>query len=1116
MLMKRGIKRILYLILILFLSSAGMMAVPEGVQAAKKVLPKKIKVTGEASSQSGLRVQTGKKKKISYTVTPKKAANKKVTFSSSNKNVAKVTAKGTIEGVGKGTATITIKSKAKKTVRSKIQVKVEEVPVMQAAEVNTYQAPAVSFAPVGSEQAGVLNTYMAAANTATGITLNETHLEIAPGESFQMSASVVPVTSTDKVVWSVNFVGGINISSTGNIFVTDDTPIGTTAIVTAKCGRVTAECQVVTVQGPCEHEWGDWAQVVAPQCLVEGIERSTCSKCNKIRERAVDATGHNFLDRVPSLKEPTCTEVGEKEKECQACGEVRTEIIPALGHKPTTNGTILEEATCTKPGKIQYVCTVCAEELTEEYPANGHSWDNGEITKSPTCTGTGQRTYHCTIPDCTGTKKESIPATNHIWTYGEITVEPTCTTSGRRICTCLVCSAKTTATVEKLGHAWDTDHPKIEPATCTKREVRTITCTTCLATKNEYGPALGHDLPVEKNPDGTPKLDEDGNEIPVYTIDEPATCFQKGKKSRHCTRTGCSYVTDIKSIPKEPHKMAVETNADGSAKLDASGNEIPLYERYDQPTCTLPGIRVRACVTEGCTYKKHELLNALGHDWPKETNADGSAKLDKDGNEIPIYKTIVEPTCVKSGKEAVVCPRCGKMKNIRFIDVLPHQWDEANAVITEATCTKEGSKTVTCIREVTDPDNPDGPKKKCGVRKTDILPAKKHKFSDTLIEDKKATCTEAGQQSRHCVNTYKDKDGKVITCDVIDDVQVIKPKGHTWSAWVQKLAPSHGVNGSEQRSCSVCSMIQTREKAEEHSYNTNGVCQKCGKSFSMENTVSSDWEYQVNDMEKTVLLKKYIGTKECIRIPASMSVTVDGVIGTYAVKFAGEYGPVTKSGVFASNKKCKIKAVSFDNGVGIESMKYMFYGCDSLEAVLSIPSSVKDLTAAFKDCTALMYVAKLPADIEELSNTFENCTKLCVAPTIPATVKSLYATFKNCESLTSAPVLPAVLENFNWTFSGCKGISQAPVIPATVTEMTNTFESCTSLLNVPEDIPAGVKKLTMTFYGCNGLEMVPEMPSTVETMEYTFKNCKNIAYAAPLPKTVTRQVDVFAGCDKLK
>lgn len=1097
--MKRGMKRmkrILYLIFILCLSAAGIAVVTEDAQAAKKILPKKIKITGEASDQTGLKVQAGKKKKIYYAVTPKKAVNKKVTFSSSNKKVAKVTSKGTIEGVSKGTATITVKSKAKKSVRSTIQVTVEEPVVLQAAEVNAYQASAVSFAPVGSEQAvGIVNTYMAASNTATGVTLNQTYLELAPGESFQLTASIVPVTSTDKVVWSINFVGGINISSTGNIFVTDDTPVGIEAVITAKCGKATAECQVVTVQGPCAHEWGPWAQVVAPQCLVEGVERATCSKCAKIRERAVSATGHSFLDRVPNLKEPTCTEAGEKEKECQSCGEVRSEIIPATGHSLATNGTILEEPTCTKAGTIQYICTICGAEVTDIYPANGHTWDNGEITKSPTCTGVGQRTYHCTVPECTGTKKESIPATNHIWTYGEITIPATCTTDGRRNCTCLVCSAKTTAPVTKLGHSWDTDHPQIQPATCTKREIKTFTCTTCQATKNEYGPALGHDLPVEKNADGTPKLDADGKEIPIYTVDEPATCFSKGKKSRHCTR--CSYVTDIKSIPKEPHKLAVETNADGSPKLDAAGNEIPLYQREDTPTCTMPGVRVRVCVQEGCTYKQYETLNSLTHDWSKD------------------FIMIDEPTCVKSGKEAIICTRCKKMKNVRFVDPLPHQWDDANAVEEEATCTTEGFRTVVCIREVTDPNNPDGPKKKCGIRRTDIIPAKKHNFSATLTTDKEPNCTEAGQKSKHCINTYKDETGKTVACDVIDDVQVIPPIGHAWLAWVRKVAPSHGIPGIEERLCGVCGVTQTRTRTEEHSYNANGVCQKCGSSFSMKDTVISDWEYTVKETEKTVLLKKYIGQADCIRIPASMNISVDGVTGTYAVKFAGEYAATTKNGVFASNKKCKIKAVSFDEGVKIESMRNMFLGCDGLEAVLRIPSSVKELTAAFKDCTSLIYVAKLPSDIESLSNTFENCKKLCVAPEIPAKVKSMYSTFKGCESLASAPVLPSGLEDLNWTFSGCKGISEAPKLPATVTGMTNTFEACTSLLEVPQDIPAGVKKLTMTFYGCDGLEMVPEMPSTVETMEYTFKNCKNVAYAVPLPKTVTRQVDVFVGCDKL-
>lgn len=1088
--------------LILFLSAAGMTAVTEDVQAAKKVLPKKIKVKGEAA-KNGLSVRTGETKKISYTVTPQKAANKKVTFSSSNKKVAKVTAKGTIEGVGKGTATITIKSKAKKAVRSKVQVKVEEAPVLQAAEVSAYQAAAVSFPPVGSEPVeGVLDAYLAASNTATGITLNATQLELAPGESFQLEASIVPVTSTAKIAWSINFTGGINVSSTGNVFVTDDTPVGTTAVITVKSGRAIAECEVVVVQGPCEHTWSDWAQTVAPQCLVEGVERRTCTKCGKTSERAVDATGHRFLDRTPNLKDPTCTEAGEKEKECQSCHEVIKEIIPATGHVLAPNGEILEEATCTKEGKIKYTCTVCGAEIEDKYPANGHTWDNGELTKSPTCTGTGQRTYHCTVENCTATKKESVPATNHIWTYGEITIEPTCTTAGRRVCTCLVCSAKTTAPVDKLGHDWDTENPKIEPATCTKREIRTITCRTCQATTTEYRPALGHLLPVETNPDGSPKLDADGNEIPIYTIDEEPTCSETGKKSRHCARPDCDYVTEIKSVPKVPHKLAVVLKADGTPELDADGNEIPLYEKETLPTCTVPGVRVRACVN--CKYKERVVLNALTHDYPMEKEADGTPKLDEKGNVIYIYETIDEPTCSKSGKEAVVCRRCGKTINIRFLNILGHQWDEANAVVVPATCTSEGTRTVTCIREITDPDNPTGPKKQCGRKRTDIIPALKHDFTTTWIDDKAPTCVTAGQQSKHCTR-----------CSVIDEIKEVAPSGHHWSGWTTTTSPSHGAAGTQKRSCTVCGATQTRGTTEEHSYNTNGVCQTCGKSFSMQDTVSSDWEYKVDDTKKTVLLKKYIGTKECIRIPASMNINVDGVTGTYQVKFAGEYTPTTKSGVFASNKKCKIKAVFFADGIEIESMKNMFYGCESLEAVLSIPSSVKDLTAAFKDCPELMYVAKLPADIEELANTFENCRKLSTAPAIPASVKSLYSAFKNCESLTSAPVLPPGLENLDWTFSGCTGISEAPALPASVTGMTNTFEA-TSLLSVPEDIPAGVKKLTMTFYGCNALETVPEMPSTVEIMEYTFKNCKNISYAAKLPRTVVSQVDVFAGCDKLK
>lgn len=247
----------------------------------------------------------------------------------------------------------------------------------------------------------------------------------------------------------------------------------------------------------------------------------------------------------------------------------------------------------------------------------------------------------------------------------------------------------------------------------------------------------------------------------------------------------------------------------------------------------------------------------------------------------------------------------------------------------------------------------------------------------------------------------------------------------------------------------------------------------------------------------------------------------DGTMtGDMSCKFAGGYERRTKSGVFASNKKCKVKAVSFEDDVQITDMENMFYGCTDLVAVLHIPGKVTNMLGTFKDCTSLLSVGSLPKDITELPETFDGCTSLVTAPTLPEKVTSLYGTFKGCTSLAAAPDLKNLkeLKNLSFTFSGCTNLSQAPALPATLTEMTDTFRG-TSLFEVPEDIPEGVKKLTTTFYGCSGLEFVKDsafenLPKSLEVMEYTFKRCENLTYAPPIPKTVGIQVDVFEECDK--
>ena len=80
--------------------------------AAKKTTAstKEVKVTSVKVSESEITLKKGETYTIKATVSPKDASNKKVTYSSSDKNVAKVSSKGVITAVKNGTATITVKA----------------------------------------------------------------------------------------------------------------------------------------------------------------------------------------------------------------------------------------------------------------------------------------------------------------------------------------------------------------------------------------------------------------------------------------------------------------------------------------------------------------------------------------------------------------------------------------------------------------------------------------------------------------------------------------------------------------------------------------------------------------------------------------------------------------------------------------------------------------------------------------------------------------------------------------------------------------------------------------------------------------------------------------------
>lgn len=163
---------------LLVLAAALIFCTVPGVSADAKVNVKKVTVKSNYGTQ--VHVATGKKVKLTTTVkvTPNKAANKKVTYKSSNKKIATVSSSGNVKGVKTGTCKITVTSKKNKKKKAKITVKVVK--------------------------------------KVTSVKMKETSVTIPAGQTKTLKTTVLPATgSYKKVTWSTSNKKIATVSSTG-------------------------------------------------------------------------------------------------------------------------------------------------------------------------------------------------------------------------------------------------------------------------------------------------------------------------------------------------------------------------------------------------------------------------------------------------------------------------------------------------------------------------------------------------------------------------------------------------------------------------------------------------------------------------------------------------------------------------------------------------------------------------------------------------------------------------------------------------------------------------------------------------------------------------------------
>ena len=136
-------------------------------------------VTGLSLSQTSAEIVVDKTLTLTATVTPSNADNQALTWTSSDENIAVVNNNGRITAKAVGTARIT----ARTTDGSNI-----------SAYCNVTVLPQL----------------------ATGISLNQTNLELNAGNSVQLTATITPANTTDKrVIWSSSSPNTASVSSNG-------------------------------------------------------------------------------------------------------------------------------------------------------------------------------------------------------------------------------------------------------------------------------------------------------------------------------------------------------------------------------------------------------------------------------------------------------------------------------------------------------------------------------------------------------------------------------------------------------------------------------------------------------------------------------------------------------------------------------------------------------------------------------------------------------------------------------------------------------------------------------------------------------------------------------------
>ena len=153
--------------------------------------------------------------------------------------------------------------------------------------------------------------------------------------------------------------------------------------------------------------------------------------------------------------------------------------------------------------------------------------------------------------------------------------------------------------------------------------------------------------------------------------------------------------------------------------------------------------------------------------------------LDEDHEHAYTEEITAAPTCTAEGEKVLTCSICGWTET-ETIAKLDHTIGEPQ--ITPATCVCEGEKLFTCTG--------------CAYSYTEKIPKTEHTYDEWDVSEISCVASKVSRKCHYC--------GRVQTMTLSGDL-------HEYGEWTQTIAPTLKAVGEEQRVCTACGNVQTRE-----------------------------------------------------------------------------------------------------------------------------------------------------------------------------------------------------------------------------------------------------------------------------------------------------------------